>query len=199
MASPIHSAIKLGNLNRVRTLLNSGTNVNTRDNNRWTALMFAAWFGNLAAVKLLLDRGANVNARNNIGSTPIINATYRGHLTVVRELLDRGANINARDDEGMTALIWAAYNGRLAIVKELLKRGANTNGIKTGSFVPENVRNAIMKHKAGMTIAKYKKASNLRRRAAAAKALGNIKTPHTRKSLPRNITRTIMSMMSPRK
>ena len=184
----IHRAASSGNLNRVRMFLNSGTNVNARNNSGQTALHWAAMMERLAVVRELLDRGANVNARNNNGQTALHLAAYYGHLAVVRELLDRGANVNARGS-GQTALHWAASFGHLPVVRLLLDRGANTNRVLNRRNIRANIRNAIIKHKAGLTIAKYYKAATLRRRAATVKALG--------KSLPPNITRTILSLMSP--
>jgi hypothetical protein len=196
--APIHNAVYNGNLNRVRVLLNSGTNVNSRGNVGWTPMQGAAEGGHTAIVKLLFNRGANINRRDDNGLTPLMDAAGEGHLDTVRFLLDKGANINARSNNGWTALRCAAESASFPVIRLLLNRGANVN-IRGFNNVNNNVRNAIMKHKAGLTIAKYKKASNMRRRAAAAKALGNIKTPNTRKPLPPNITRTIMSLMSPRK
>ena len=190
----IHNAANRGNLNGVRALLNSGTNVNARDEESWTALMYATTNGRLAIARLLLERGANVNARDSEGHTALILAAYYGKLAIARLLLDRGANVNA---DGGTPLIYAARQGHLAIVRLLLERGANTNGILNRNNISANIKNAINKHKAGLTIAKYKKTSNMRRLAASAKALNNVRTPNGR-PLPPNAIRSIMSMLKPR-
>jgi ankyrin repeat protein len=103
MAS-IHSAAYNGNVNRVRALLNSGTNVNARGVTGITPLHYAAGHGFLPMVKLLLVRGANINARDKYGITPLIlAAAQKCNLAVIRELLDRGANINARNKENFSA------------------------------------------------------------------------------------------------
>ena len=196
-STALMSATYHGQLAMVRELLDRGANINARDTTGTTALMRAADYGNLPLVKLLLDRGANINARNNSGSTALVYAALFGHLAMVRELLDRGAKINARNNNGQTALMRAAYYGRLVMVRLLLERGANTNGVLNRNNIRGNIINAIMKHKAGLTIAKYKKTSNMRRRAASAKALNNVRTPNGR-PLPPNAIRSIMSMLKPR-
>ena len=183
--APIHNAARNGNVTDVRALLNSGANINARDNDGSTALIWAARFGHLATVRELLDRGANINARSNSGWTALICAIYYGHLAVVRLLLDRGANINARDHVGQTALSLAAFSEQLPVVRELLKRGANTNGILNRRSINENMKNVIRKHNAGLTIAKHYKAATLRRRATAISSL--------RKHLPNNMTRKILT------
>jgi len=194
MAS-IHNAARNGNLNRVRALLNSGANINTRDNVGQTALIHAATPGHLEVVRLLLNRGANINTRDDEeGGTALIYAASSGQLPLVKLLLNRGANVNARDISRESALMHVAYSGHLPVVRLLLKRGANTNGILNNPRMRANVKNAIMKHKAGLTIQNYKKASNMRRRAASAKALNNVRTPNGR-PIPPNSIRSIMSML----
>ena len=192
----IHNALGNGNLKRVRALLNSGANVNARDNAGYTPLIEAAYLGRLAFVRLLLDKGANINARDNAGRTPLMRAAYRGRLPVVKLLLDRGANVNARDNAEYTPLIEAAFRGHLPVVRELLKRGANTNGVLNIHRIPANVKTMIIKHKAVTTISRYRKAATMRRRAASAKALNNVRTPNGR-PLPQNSIRLIMSMLKP--
>ena len=182
----IHNAARNGNLNRVRALLNSGTNVNARYQYGQTPLMFAAYTGRLPMVRELLDRGANINARDHEGETALIRAAFWGHLAIVRLLLERGANANARTYEGWTPLMYAADSGHLAIVRELMNKGANTNGVLNVRYLPTNMKNAIIKHKAGLTIAKYKKTSNMRRRLSF---IGS----NMAKSLPRNMVRKILT------
>ena len=181
----IHVAAFNGNVNRVRMFLNSGTNVNARHQNQTTPLIWAAMMGRLAVVRELLDRGANVNARNNNGQTALHLAAYYGHLAVVRELLDRGANVNARGN-GQTALQWAASFGHLPVVRLLLDRGANTNRVLNRRNIRANIRNVIRKHNAAKTILKYHRAATLRRRLSF---IGS----NTAKSLPRNMTRKILT------
>jgi ankyrin repeat protein len=156
----------------------------------------AALYGNLKGVRTLLNSGANVNARNQHGFAALHWAAMNGHLAMVRLLLDGGANINARDGDGWTTLIYAARLGHLAMVRLLLDRGANTNGVMNRINISANMKNVIRKH-AGRTILKYKKTSNMRRRAASAKTLNSVRTPNGR-PLPPNAIRSIMSMLNPR-
>lgn len=52
-------------------LLSKGVNVNTKEPNGWSALMFATMHGNTECVKILLDAGADVNTATNDGETPL--------------------------------------------------------------------------------------------------------------------------------
>ena len=168
-----------------------------RNHKGWTPLMTAAYKGRLPMVSELLNKGANINSRSNDGQTALLYAAFWGYLPIVKLLLNRGANINVRSGIGYNALMYAVISRNLELVRLLLKHGANTNGVLNRRNLNENSRNAIIKHKAGLTIAKYKKTSNMRRRAASAKALNNVRTPNGR-PLPQNSIRLIMSMLKPR-
>jgi ankyrin repeat protein len=62
-------AAQKGDLAQVKTLLTTGADVNARDHDGRTALMFAAWNGNLEAMRLLIDKGADVHAKAKNGDT----------------------------------------------------------------------------------------------------------------------------------
>jgi hypothetical protein len=100
--APIHEAAFVGNLNRVRALLNQGVPVNTRDAHGWTPLHWAAKRGQLNVVHELLRRGARVNSRSNYGRTPLHIAAIYGPSRVVHELLKAGANPEYKNVRGNT-------------------------------------------------------------------------------------------------
>lgn len=58
-------------LNNVRHLIDSGADVNARDDSDYTPLHFAATRDSAEVVRLLLDSGAEVDAVNNKGETPL--------------------------------------------------------------------------------------------------------------------------------
>lgn len=53
-------------------LLDAGANVNSQDNNGFTALMFASEYGDTKLARILIDAGADVNIKNNNGDTSLI-------------------------------------------------------------------------------------------------------------------------------
>jgi len=98
----IHEAAFVGNLNRVRALLNQGVPVNSRDVHGRTPLHNAAFTGHLNIIRELLRRGAHVNSRTNYGRTPLHLASTYEHPRVVHELLKAGANPKYRNRGGST-------------------------------------------------------------------------------------------------
>lgn len=64
-------------------LLESGSEVDTRNNVNSTPLMEAAYRGNFELVKLLVEYGANINAEDKDGDTAIQLAQQNGHKRIV--------------------------------------------------------------------------------------------------------------------
>ena len=65
-------AAKAGNDWQIKTLLKSGANVNLKDNDGWTALMYAVRYQeSLNSVKLLIEAGADVKALNNFKTSAL--------------------------------------------------------------------------------------------------------------------------------
>lgn len=79
--------------------------IDHRNGEGWTALMYAAADGNIKIVTTLLMRGAEVDAKNQYGYTPLMLAATRGNPEVVKLLLSKGADVNAREEKGRTALV----------------------------------------------------------------------------------------------
>lgn len=123
-------AAKKGDTATVQALLDKGADVNAKDKDGWTALMFAANNGHATIVQALLDRGADVNAKteDEKGATALMVTAWQGHTAIVEALLDRGADVNAKaKDDGMTALMLAVMEGHTATVQALLDKGADVN------------------------------------------------------------------------
>jgi uncharacterized protein len=120
-------------VSNVRMLLDSGVNVEARDEEGETPLMRAASYGQTEIFELLLARGARINVRDNRGTTPLIAAacacalaTMNDTYDIIKALLEKGANVNARTRDGTTALMMAAGSpDDAASVKLLLSKGAD--------------------------------------------------------------------------
>nr|XP_048328297.1 integrin-linked protein kinase 1 isoform X4 [Ziziphus jujuba var. spinosa] len=80
-----------GDLEGIKELLDSGTNVNFSDIDGRTALHIAACQGLSDVVQLLLHRGAKVDPQDRWGSTPLADAVYYKNHDVIKLLEKHGA------------------------------------------------------------------------------------------------------------
>ncbi|MBI4654475.1 MAG: ankyrin repeat domain-containing protein [Nitrospirae bacterium] len=87
----LRDAVKEGNITRVRTSIDKGADINAKDNDGFTALMFASYSGHTDIVEVLLAKGADVNAESNDGLTALMSASSKGHTDIVEVLLAKGA------------------------------------------------------------------------------------------------------------
>jgi ankyrin repeat protein len=140
-------AIEMGNVAKVKFLLDQGVEVNYRENliSRWfrsspTPLGYAVERGSAEIVKLLIDVGADVNGITRGCTTPLIIAAYKGYLDIVRLLLENGADVNKKVvPESANALQQAAYYGHKEIAKILLEYGADPQEVMKGG-IPSLIR-----------------------------------------------------------
>ena len=128
----LREAAKNGYIQIVMDLLKQGVDVNARDDEKRTALMWAAYDGYTEVVKQLLKRGAEVDARDLLDRTALMFAASGANIETVRLLLAHKADTNLVDShEAWTALMFAAAEGHNDIVQALLKAGADRNLIDT--------------------------------------------------------------------
>lgn len=129
-------AASTGDVGRVKQLLAAGQNINGRDGEGYTPVMWAALNGQVGAVSTLITLGANLNHQDREGYTALMWAAQNKHATIVRQLLNAGASVNLRDSHGYTALHWAAQDGQLHISQMLLQRGADPNARDIEGYTP---------------------------------------------------------------
>ncbi len=115
-------------------LLEKGADVEEKDNQGDTALMFAAvnylredaTDETLSAVNLLLDWKANPNAMNKKWQTPLMLASQKGEVEIAKLLISKKADIHAKDKNGKSALHYAAESkADPAIVMFLIQQGCD--------------------------------------------------------------------------
>ena len=132
-------AAKQGDEKELTRLIDQGADVNARDADGSTALMWACASSNcLRVAKLLVARGADVNARDNSGKTALTRADDRGAFTaedqlVLQEfkefLLKHGAvdeQLASVKDKNRVLLV-ASGKGYFSVVKRLVQEGGNVN------------------------------------------------------------------------
>jgi len=114
-------------IEEVRNLLKLGLDIDYKDKEGYTSLLYASENGHPGIVQELLKNGARIDLEDNEGYTALSIASTEGHLSVVKILLEKGVNINHQDKNGETALKHAVVEYHPEIVQELLKNGARTD------------------------------------------------------------------------
>jgi beta-lactamase regulating signal transducer with metallopeptidase domain/ankyrin repeat protein len=135
----LFKAAARNSIERAKTLIEDGANVNAELHGDGTPLLAAARAGHVEMVRLLLDRGAKPNLGIDGDGNPLLNAAREGHRDVVILLLDRGADINLGVEGDGNALIAASGAGQTGTVTLLLDRGADIHKVIRGD------ENAIIK------------------------------------------------------
>jgi ankyrin repeat protein len=122
----LHYASDLGLDYMVEELIAGGANVNVKNDDGATPLIYAAHGGHLRVVRLLLRAGGDPNIRAKRGAfvTPLLAAIEAQQSDVCLELLDAGADPNLADCTRTTPLMEAARLGDAFIVQQLLSKGA---------------------------------------------------------------------------
>ncbi|MFH0821415.1 MAG: ankyrin repeat domain-containing protein [Pseudomonadota bacterium] len=74
--TPFMSAVKNGDLDMAKSLIEMGADVNTPDDHGKTALISAAWYGRLEIAELLIEKGAHLEAKDSLGWTALVQAIF---------------------------------------------------------------------------------------------------------------------------
>ncbi|KAJ8979003.1 hypothetical protein NQ317_015719 [Molorchus minor] len=140
--SPLHFAVKLGDLNLINTLLENGAEVNIIDTFGNSPLSLACVEKHdINIVKLLLHYNADVNFQRldhlDLLLECVLNCRTKTEVEIIRILLRADININATETiTNRNCLHYAAMTGYLPVAELLLKKGAILNIRDNFNFTP---------------------------------------------------------------
>src|SRR6185369_8765307 len=120
-------ATRQGDVTRIRSLLEHGADINSRDEHGQTALMNAAHAGQEELVHLLVERGADLNVTAKYNLSALMLALVAHHTAIAQLLIHAGADIHIRSSEqfgSTTALGLAESRGHAEIAALLRQKGA---------------------------------------------------------------------------
>jgi hypothetical protein len=120
----LHRAIISGDIEKVKSILSSGVDVNARNTINGTPLHTAVDKQRKEIVQLLLEKNADVNLVNNARQTPLHIAVNTGQKDIVELLVAKGADVNTLDGMGDNALSLAQKGGHTEIAEFLIQHGA---------------------------------------------------------------------------
>jgi ankyrin repeat protein len=91
-------ACRDGDLKKVKQLLKEGVDVNTKDEDGWTALMYACLKGEKKVAEFLIEKGVDVNAKDKNGRTALMIAKENGYDEIFK-LLKSTRKIKGKEDK----------------------------------------------------------------------------------------------------
>ena len=95
--TPLMSILQSKNcekMDAVKLLIKHGANINSKDQDENTPLMYAIYFTDINIVNYLIEKGSDVNAVNLINNTPLMIAFDDDKYKIFRELIIKGCNLN---------------------------------------------------------------------------------------------------------
>lgn len=97
-------------------LINAGADVNVKDNDGLTSLVYAIIDGRQDFVRFLIHNKADINAKSDTGMTPLHYGVSSDQIEIVQLLIDENAEINEKTNFGSTPLNYAIKFGKLNIL-----------------------------------------------------------------------------------
>ena len=135
--TPLHRAVRQGDVKAVERLLAEGADVNARDKYENTPLHLAAGEGNVRIAEMLLAKGASLAAVSSSGDTPLHRAARAGNVEAMKLLIAKGAEVDARTPvTELTPLHSAALAGQIESAEVLLVAGADPNARSEAGDMP---------------------------------------------------------------
>lgn len=123
----IYDVAWIGDMTRVRKLLESNPYLANETAYREPVLFAAIREGHNALAEFLLDKGAKLNIKGRYKEPPLHAAAYSGHKDIAALLLRKGANVNQKGANGELALHWAVAKAHGEVVQLLVETGAEVN------------------------------------------------------------------------
>jgi len=137
-------SVREGRSGDVVRLLMVGANVNARNTDLETPLMFAAGNGDVHIMNILFRNGANLDAEDGSGSTALLWAAVALSVGALQFLITKGANVNARDVDNFGAIHWVrarslvdsfdASRRYLQLIQLLILGGASLDDLNTAEL-----------------------------------------------------------------
>ena len=105
--TPLIMAAKLGEINKLKQLLESNADITSEDEQKWTSLSWAVANRQKQTVKFLLSApGVYMDHKDVQGRTPFSLAAERGFIQIMHLFMENGADPYVPDNEGHTGFWW---------------------------------------------------------------------------------------------
>lgn len=124
----LHLAVVNGDLEEIRSLVQSGVDVDATMSGGWTPLMVSAKYGKFNVMETLINANAKVDLTNLEGNTALMVAVTANQIQAVKILLNAGADVTKQNRRAMDAAKIARILGYSEIMRLLESRKSATPG-----------------------------------------------------------------------
>jgi ankyrin repeat protein len=118
-------AIRMGNVEAAKLLLQAGSDINIADNSGRTALHHAVCYLTQLVESLIAHNKEMAGMGDNNGCTPLHLSAALGDMSITSALGDVVQSVDVYDHESKSPLHYAAENGHTEVAKFLISRGAD--------------------------------------------------------------------------
>jgi len=115
------NAAKNGDLKNVATSIAAGADLEARDDEDMTALMWAAEKDYSDIIRILIDAGADISAKDKFGCTAFFKAADKNHIDIVKMLIAKGASADSTYED---IFVSSVFKGNTEMVKALIVESA---------------------------------------------------------------------------
>ena len=123
----LHKACEKGDIQAVKQHLDAGADVNDKDDNGFTPLIYTCGEGHVELSEFLIEKGADMHAKAGYpSSSPLHAAASENYEEIAALLIIKGADVNMKKDDSETPLDWAEEEKNADLADLLRKHGGKT-------------------------------------------------------------------------
>ncbi|MDQ7815473.1 MAG: ankyrin repeat domain-containing protein [Melioribacteraceae bacterium] len=116
-----------GNVETIKTLIDLGADINTKDNSGWSPIQLAAWRPYKDVVNILLEAGADLEISRDEGKRLFGNAVSFGLENLFEKMISLGFSIDINNSDTKALILSAAGGGSKKITEFLISKGFDLN------------------------------------------------------------------------
>lgn len=123
------TASEKGELDRVKSLVGAGADVNSTNESGWTALTAAISNDHSAVAEFLIKNGANVNYGGD-GESPVMVAIVKKNAAVLKALIENKATLDFKNNNGSNLFMYAVEKGNSEVALVIMEKTADLNAAR---------------------------------------------------------------------
>lgn len=132
-------AAKAGNMNAVRSMVDAGASIYSKDKSGKTMMNYAMESSGSELLNFLLREGYDLSTKDGNGYSPVFLAIRANKPALLRSLIDNGANVNETDTWGSTPLHAAVNQYSSSMIEILLDNGADIFATNSSGWTPRKL------------------------------------------------------------